>query len=265
MTEDKGDTFYNRSLERALQILNAFNGERQIIALTQLSEVLGIPKATVLRLCSTLVQYDYLRQDPDSKQYSLGLKLFELGSIVFSSFSLRRSASPHLTQLQARLGQTVYLGILDHDELLYIDKKEDLGNPIRFTSSIGNRRPPYWGMVGPMLMAYLSDNEVERLLQRHPLTAHTKKSFTDKWEFKEWLIRVREQGFAVDDERSFEGISGIAAPVRDFTGKVVAAIGVGYISSSLDSKALKKATKEVMASALTISREIGYLEKTNQH
>ena len=82
MDHRKGESFYNRSLERALQILIAFGGERKPLTLAQLSELLGLSKATALRLCSTLVKYGFLRQDQESRQYFLGLRLFELGSIV---------------------------------------------------------------------------------------------------------------------------------------------------------------------------------------
>jgi IclR family KDG regulon transcriptional repressor len=264
MSWDKKEPFYNRSLERALQILNAFNNERQVLTLAQLSEILSLPKATVLRLCSTLVKYGFLKQDPESKRYSLGLRLFELGSVVFYSFSLRHIASPYVSQLQMKLGKTIFLGILDNDELLYIDKREDPRNPISFTSKIGTRRPPYWGMVGPVLMAYLPDSEIERLLEKSPLTATTKKSITKKEEFKEWLRQVREQGFTIDIGRALDGVTGVAAPVYDYTGKVIAGIGVAFISSTVDSKGLKRIVKEAVGTALTISKELGYLEKRAQ-
>jgi IclR family KDG regulon transcriptional repressor len=264
MNQDKEEAFYNRSLERALQILNAFGSERQVLTLAQLSEALNLPRATALRLCSTLVKYDFLRQDPESKRYSLGLRLFELGSIVFYSFSLRRVSSPHLTQLQSKLGRTVFLGILEKDALLYIDKVEDPNNPISFTSKVGARRPPYWGMLGPVLMAYLPDNEVERLLHNNPLTGTTKKSIIKKDKFLQWLHEIRAQGFVIDIETAMDGIGGVAAPIRDFGGKVIAAIGVAFIASSVDSKTLKKILKETMATALNISRELGYLEKREQ-
>jgi IclR family transcriptional regulator, KDG regulon repressor len=264
MSRDKNESFYNRSLERALQIMNAFNNDRQALSVSQLSEILSLPRATVLRLCSTLMKYDFLRQAPESRRYSLGLRLFELGSIVFYSFSLRHIASPYVSQLQMKLGKTMFLGILDNDELLYVDKREDPQNPISFTSKIGTRRPPHWGMLGPMLMAYLPDNEIERLLQKSPLTATTKRSITNKKEFKEWLLRIREQGFAIDVETALEGITGVAAPVRDYTGKVIAAIGIGFISSSVDSKGLKRIVKETTGTGLSISKELGYLEKGKQ-
>jgi IclR family transcriptional regulator, KDG regulon repressor len=261
MTRDKKESFYNRSLERALQILNAFTGERTQLTLSQLSEFLSLSRATVLRLCSTLVKYDYLQQDPASKEYSLGLRLFELGSIVFHSFSLRKTASPFLDRLHLKLGRTLFLAILEQEQLVYIDKREDSLNPIIFTSKIGTRRPPYWGMLGPMLMAHLPDSEVENLLEKNPLVATTKKSLTKKEEFKKWLTLIGKQGFAVDREMTFEGITGVAAPIRDFRGKVFASVGVCFISSSVDSKGLKRIIKEAQRTSLDISKEIGYLGK----
>jgi IclR family transcriptional regulator, KDG regulon repressor len=261
MTRDKKEAFYNRSLERALQILNAFTDERTQLTLSRLSEFLSLSRATVLRLCSTLVKYGFLQQDPASREYSLGLRVFELGSIVFHSFSLRKTASPFLDRLHLKLGRTLFLAILEQGQLVYIDKREDSLNPITFTSKIGTRRPPYWGMLGPMLMAYLPDPEVESLLEKNPLTATTKKSFTKKEEFKKWLTQIRKQGFAVDRERTFEGITGVAAPIRDFRGKVVASVAVCFISSSVDSKELKHIIKEAQRTGLDISKEIGYLEK----
>jgi len=254
----KTEPFYNRSLERALRILTVFSSERNEFSLGQISDMLGLSKATVLRLCSTLAKFGFIRQDYESKKYSLGLRLFELGSIVFSSFSLTRVASPHLTGLESKLGKTVFLGILEEGELLYVDKREGAKDGIRFTSSIGKRRPPYWGMLGAVLMAYLSDEEVEKLLVRSPLVATAHKSFTTKELFKEWLRNIREQGFVIEDETAFEGIGGVAAPIRDFTGKVMAAVGVGFISSSVDAKTLRKIIKEVAGVASVISKELGH-------
>ena len=263
MNDEKGESFYNRSLERALYILNAFDGDREALTLAQLSTILDLPKATVLRLCSTLVKFGFLRQDPESKQYSLGLRLFELGSRVFRSFSLRKVASHHLAQLQKKLGNTVFLGVVDNDDLLYIDKREDTRNPISFTSEIGRRRPATWGMVGPAILAFQPESEVDRLLDAKPLVPTTRKSFTTKEEFMAWLRRIRELGYAFDQEKALDGISGVAAPIRDASGKVIAALGSAFISSSVDAKGLKKIIKEIVLTAHTLSRELGYATGRN--
>ena len=246
MSQRPTGSFYNRSLERALQILDAFSRERMVLTRTQLAEMLDLPRPTVSRLCSTLVRYGYLAEDPESRRYSLGIRLFEQGSIVFYSFSVRAAASRYLTLLQKEINQTVFLGVLDNDQLLYIDKREDADKAITFTSKIGTRRPPYWGMCGPMLMAHLSDGEVERLLKKTPLSPITKQTITDKEKFKAWLHEVREQGFAVDAQATFDGITGIAAPVRDFRGEVVASVGAALISSTIDRDDIQRIARALM-------------------
>ena len=260
----KKEPFYNRSLERALKILCAFRRDSQALTLSELSKILGLSKATILRLCSTLLKYHFLGYNTQTKQYSLGLKLFELGGIVYSSFSIRKAASPYLNQLQSKLGKTVFLGILQDGQLVYIDKKEDLQKPIRFSSDIGTYRPPYFGMLGNILMAYLNDEEVDRIIQKHPLQPFTKKSIKGIEAFKERLRKIRRQGFYMDKEEALDGVTGIGAPIRDFTGKVIAAVGVGFISSSEDSKGLRKITEEVLNTSQRISYELGYLKKSEE-
>ena len=261
MSDVNDQGFYNRSLERALQILNVFNYERQALSLTELSEILKLSMATVSRLCFTLIKYDFLKFDQGSKQYSLGLKLFELGGIIFSSFSIRGTATPHIIRLQSKLGKTMFLGILQNNELIYIDKRDDPRNPIIFASRIGTRRPPHFGMLGQLLMAYLPDNEVDQLLVHSPLIPFAKKSITDVKEFKQSLLNTRKQGFFIDEESAFDGITGVAAPIRNFTGAVVAAIGIGFISSSVTADELKQIINDMIETAKEISRELGWKNK----
>ncbi len=261
MAPVRKESFYNRSLERALKILCAFHRDSQALTLSELSKVLNLSKATILRLCFTLLKYNFLRYNQQTKQYSLGLKLFELGGIVYSSFSIRKIASPYLNQLQSQLGKTVFLAILQDGQLVYIDKKEDPQKLIRFSSDIGTYRPPYFGMLGHTLLAYLEDEEVERIIKRSPLKPFTKRSIKSMEALKKRLRRIREQGFYVDKEEALDGVTGIGVPIWDFTGKVVAAVGVGFISSSEDSKGLRKITKEILKTAQMISYELGYLKK----
>ncbi len=261
--QGKEKPFYNRSLERALQILNAFSNDKPMLALAQLSDAVSLPRATVLRLAATLLEFGFLRQDPVTKQYSLGFRLLELGNSVSSSFSLTRIVGPYMDLLQSKIGKTIFLGVLDNDDILYIGKRDDLCNPIAFTSSVGTRRPPAWGMMGSVLMAYAPESEKKRLLQKSPLVAFTKNAITREDEFLEWLHKVREQGYVVDREMGIEGITGVAAPIFDHTGKAIAGLGVGFISSSVSNEELNKIIEEVVRTALTVSKELGYREKVS--
>jgi IclR family transcriptional regulator, KDG regulon repressor len=247
-----------RSLDRALRILCVFNRERQSLTLTQLGEVLGLPKATVFRLCATLLKYRFLLYEEGSKRYSLGPKLFDLGTVFWSSLSLRRIASPHLMELQAAISKNVSLAILEEDELLYIDRIQDKRSSSGFGSEVGWRRPPHYGVPGQVLLAFLPDREVDRLLEKSPLKPLTKKSVVNKRQFKEMLRAIREQGFVVEMGTVFDGITGIGAPIRDSMQNVVAALGVTFISSLEDGEGIKRITVEVVRAAQAISSELGY-------
>jgi DNA-binding IclR family transcriptional regulator len=260
MEDKKEKSFYNRSLERALTILSVFNHDRPWLTLAQLADIARLPKTTMVRLCATLVEFGFLSYDPQANQYSLGLKLVELGSVVLANLSLRTIVSPYLTQLHLKINKTTFLGILQDDELVYIDKKEDLRNIMVFASNVGTRRPLYFGMFGQLLMAYLPEPEVNRILMAKPLTAFTKKSITDEDTFRERLKTIRKNGFAIDDGEAIDGVSGFAAPIRDFSGKVIATVGVGFISSSEDEFGKQAILKEVINTALEISHRLGYSE-----
>jgi IclR family transcriptional regulator, KDG regulon repressor len=259
--KNKEKAFYNRSLERALTILSVFNHDRPGLTLAQLADIVRLPKTTMVRLCATLVDFGFLSYDTQTNQYSLGLKLVELGSVVLANLSLRTVVSPYLTQLHLKISKTVFLGILQDDELVYIDKKEDPRNIMVFASSVGTRRPLYFGMFGQLLMAYLPEPEVNRILMTKPLTAFTKKSITDEDIFRERLKTIRKNGFAIDDGEAIDGVCGFSAPIRDFSGKVIATVGVGFISSSEDELGKQAILKEVISTALDISHRLGYSER----
>jgi len=241
--------------------MSAFDSSRKSFTLAQLAEAVELPKPTIMRLCSTLIKYNFMKYDPSSMQYSLGMKLFELGNVVASSLSLKSVASPHLLQLQVRSAKTSFLAVLQNDEVVYIDKKEDLANLVRLASDVGTRRPPYFGMFGQLLLAYLPDGEVDRILAKHPLAALTRKSITDPFEFRERLAQIKQQGYVVEEGEAIDGVTGIGAPARDHTGTVVAAVGVGFITGSVEDKNLRRTLLEVRKTAALISRELGYTKE----
>jgi DNA-binding IclR family transcriptional regulator len=258
MVQNKVALFNNRSLERALSILCAFSKETQSLSLAQLSEAVKLPKTTVLRLCSTLTEFGFLYYDQQAGRYSLGLKLLVLGSVVNSTFFLTKVASPYLDELQTKTGKTIFLAIFHQDEIVYIDKKEDPKNQVRFASEVGTRRPPYFGMFGQIFMAHLPEPEVDRILEKHPLAAVTRKSITDPALFKEKLCLIRNNGFLIEEGEAIDGVTGISAPVLDFSGKPVAAVGVSFISSSEDENGKSAIIKEALDTAREISRRLGY-------
>ena len=163
--------------------------------------------------------------NPERIVKNIGMRLFEMGGIVFPSFSLRQAAAYPMTQLQYKTGATVLLGVRMEDQLVYVDKREGAGM-IRILSDIGWRRPLHYGMLGMILLANLDAKDVRRILRQTPLQAHTPFSITDPDAFSLRLEKIRVQGYVMEKEEAVEGVLGITAPIRDYSRQVVAALGV---------------------------------------
>ncbi len=230
------------------------------MTLSELAQKTGLNKTTAKRLISNLVDKGFLRQDPGTKQYQLGMKLFELVGIVFSSFSLRQAAAHPLNEIQNETGSTVLLGMAIEDQLVYVDKREGRG-PIRISSEIGWRRPLHYGMLGMVLMAYLDPKEVKRVLKKTPLEKHTSCSITDEAAFSLRLEQIRRQGYLVESEEAVEGVIGISAPIRDYSRKVIAALGLALTSGEKHQKTgIQRCVDRVCKACEDISSNMGYMK-----
>jgi len=124
----KNEPIYRvQAIERALDILECFSFQQRALGLSEIAEITGLNMTTAKRLISNLTSRGYLRQIPNTKRYQLGMRLFELGGIVFSSFSLRKAAAHHITRLQNKVAGTVLLAVMMDDQLVYVDKREGGG------------------------------------------------------------------------------------------------------------------------------------------
>ncbi len=146
------------------------------------------------------------------------------------------------------------------EQLVYVDKREGDG-VIRISSDIGWRRPLHYGMLGMILLAGLDAKDVQRVLKQHPLEAHTPFSITDDDAFSLRLEQIRDQGYILEKEEAVEGVFGIAAPIRDYSRQVVAALGIALpLSSHNRAKGLDHLVEWVKKTCETISSDLGYLK-----
>ena len=249
-----------QALERALDILDCFSFEERALSLTEVVNRTGLNKTTAKRLISNLTTRGYLQQDLQSKKYQLGMRLFELGGIVFSSFSLRQAASFPMTKLQSESGATVLLAVNMEDQLVYVDKREGRGI-IRISSEVGWRRPLNYGMLGMVLMSSLDPQDVKLILKKSPLKSYTPLSITDTDAFNLRLEQIRDQGYILEKEEAVENVIGIAAPIRDYSRQVVAALGIalpGGLRNQTDD--LDHLIDLVKNACETVSSDLGYLK-----
>jgi IclR family KDG regulon transcriptional repressor len=259
-TEKRKTTYRVQALDRAMDILDCFTFQDRRLTLSEVVLRTGLNKTTAKRILSNLTDRGYLQQDPQTKRYELGIRLFELGGIVFSSISLRKAASLHMTELRDATGLTVLLGIMLDDHLVYADKREGHG-VIRVSSDIGWRRRLHFGMLGHVLMAYLPNEKAESILDKYPLEMHSINSITDRDAFSLRLAQIRQQGYVIEKEEAHAGIAGCAAPVHDYSREVVAAIGVAMpLSYDVDDSVFDDLVAKVKNAAKNISADLGYLK-----
>jgi DNA-binding IclR family transcriptional regulator len=253
-------TYRVQSLERALDVLDCFTFQDRELTLSDISQKTGINKATAKRLVSNLTSRNYLHQDPATKRYRLGMRLLELGGIIFSSFSLRKASSYPMSRLQNQTGATVLLGVKMDDQLVGVDKREGQGL-IRISSDIGWRRPLHYGMLGMVLMSFLDPKEVMTILKETPLQSYTSNAITDEDAFSLRLEKIRKQGYVVEREEAVEGFIGIAAPIRDYSRQAIAALGIALTANSPTAKEdLDRVITLVVKTCDEISEEMGYLK-----
>jgi len=256
--EPKSTVYRIKALDRALDILDCFTFENREMTLTDVVRRTGLNKTTAKRMLSHLTARGFLRRDNDSRGYHLGLRLFELGGIVSSSFSLRESASSYMSELQQTTGETVLLATEMEDHLVYIDKRESRGM-IRVSSDIGLRRHLHYGALGMVLMAFLPPDRVENILQISPLEPYTAHSITNQDAFMLRLQEIRTQGYALEKQEAIEGVMGVASPIRDFSHQVIAALGVIFpVYESLQDEQLRRSVDAVIDTAEALSVSLGF-------
>ncbi|WP_325529866.1 IclR family transcriptional regulator [Sporomusa sp.] len=257
MRNSTNDSKQIQSIARAVSILDhlAANGNED--SLSNISRTIGLSKSTTYSIIATLEQLGLVQQDQTSARYSLGMKLFELGQIVHSSMDIRKLAVPPLRELVAKHGETAHLGVLSQGEVVYIDKVASL-HSIGISSQIGGRNPAHCTGVGKMLISGLADEEVEKIVSEKKLKKFTEKTITDGAALQQHLQKIRQQGFAVDDEEIESGLRCIAAPIRDHRRKVIAAISLSGPTQRMNPEKLDQIIADVVDTANTISTQLGY-------
>lgn len=246
-----------QSVERALRILNLFDEYSAELKITEISNQLNLNKSTVHSLLKTLEKHHYIEQDVESGKYRLGLKLLERGNFVIHNLDIKPAAKKYLNDLSLKTGCTVHLVILDGKEGVYIDKVEGTSKTILY-SRIGRRVPIHCSAVGKVLVAYKEKGELRQILNGYTYHSQTANTLTSEKDFLTELERVREKGYAIDNEENEQGVFCIAVPVRNHLGHVSAAISITMPVPRLKREKTEKIVPLIKEVGINISKELGY-------
>jgi DNA-binding IclR family transcriptional regulator len=221
-----------RALQRGLAILRTFNEVEPALSMAEISRRVGIPKATALRLLECLRQESFVTYDEERGRYALGTGALEVGSMYQATSPLEQRATPFLRRLAERTGQTANLGILDGHEVLHLAVVEP-NRALRYHSRVGARDLAHCTGLGKVLAASLDERRLGALLASG-LPRRTPATIADPAGFRQELERIRRAGYAEDLEEGAPGLRCLAAPVREATGSVVAAISISGAAAEFE-------------------------------
>jgi IclR family transcriptional regulator, KDG regulon repressor len=208
-----------QSLARGLKILELLGQAQDGISITELAAHLGVDKGSASRLVATLASYRYAEKDAQTRRFHLGPQVVSLSRSVLARLPLRQAAKPFLHQLMERTGECAHLAVPAQGKVLYIDQVESPAT-LRVNAQVGTMNPLHCTALGKALLAF-GDLEIPPVLESY--TPHT---LTNPGRLRKALERVRDQGYAVDDEEFDLGVRCIAVPVFDFRAKVAGSIGI---------------------------------------
>lgn len=244
------------SVSNALRILKSFSTFKPTLKVSELSESLGLAKSTISRLLSTLAHEGFVVKDKKTGAYRLGISVLTLGGIVTNELEIHNEASPVMHKLVSETGETAHLAVLDGLSTIYIHK-EECNHPVRILTHLGRKNPAYCTSSGKVLLAYDEKNLVEEIISQG-LRKYTANSISEPEKLLEELRVIRERGYAISTEELTEGTRSVAAPIKDYTGKVVASINVvGPIQRMKDYK-IPEIARKVMRAGEEASERMGY-------
>ncbi|HKF79155.1 MAG TPA: IclR family transcriptional regulator [Candidatus Dormibacteraeota bacterium] len=245
------------SVRSAARLLCTFTATDRELGVSELARRLGLGKSTVHRLLTTLAAEHLVELNPRSGRYRLGIKLYELGTVVSTHFELHEAVAMYIDDLRASTGETVQVGVLDGCEVVYIERRESL-RTLRHMVDLGHRNMAHCTACGKVLLASLPDVELDRMLRDAPLPARTPNSITDPARLRLELAAVRERGFAENVAESATDTASVAAPIHDDGGRAIAAISVAGPLSRMGEPTRRRYATIVLDTAARISEQLGY-------
>lgn len=247
-----------RPVAKALDILGAFDRHHQELGVTELAERLGLPKNNVFRLLATLETRGYVAQNRKGGCYRLGLKTFELGNVFLHHLGIQRHARPVLDNLVGKCNETAYLAVADGSDVVYVLMRETTDR-VGVMPRLGHRFPAYCTASGKVQLAFESQDRLQELYKGRLLRQLTANTITEFDRLQEHLAEVARQGYAVDNEELECGVCCVAAPVRDYSHRVVAGVGLSGPGSRFPLVRIEaELAPLVKEAAAKISQRLGY-------
>ena len=258
MSKKEKSEYIIQAVSHALDLLEEFQGDDDELGVTELSNRLKLHKNNVFRLLATLESRGYVEQNRATENYRLGLKSLELGQTFIKHMGLLAQAKPILQKIVDLCNETCYISMLKDGYIVYLDIVET-NYTVRVMSRVGYRLPAYCTAAGKIHLAFLKEEELDRLYGKAKLETFTSNTITRFSDLKEELQRIRDAGYAIDNEEHDVGVCCVAAPIRDYTRRVVGALSISGPSMRFPEKRIaEELAPLIIKEAEALSFRLGY-------
>jgi DNA-binding IclR family transcriptional regulator len=258
VSQPEADRYLVPGLVRGLVVLQAFSPERPQLSLRELANAVGVTRSAVFRIAYTLVELGFLTHHPATRSYTLGPAVLRLGYGYLASRELVQVALPHLEALRDRTGWSAHLGVLEGRDLVYllrVPTRQGLASIVH----VGSRLPAHATSMGRVLLAALDEVEIVQLYRDAQLAGVSASTATSLTALLTQLREDRERGHVAHIGGFEAGVASAAAPLRDVSGRVVAAINVSAASTLTDEAEIaERILPQLLSAAATLSRALGH-------
>ncbi|WP_203557408.1 IclR family transcriptional regulator [Bacillus sp. B15-48] len=247
------------SVKNALRVLRAFKMNQPQKGVRELASELELGKSSVQRILTTLASEGLVKKNSETNKYELGLSVVELSSIFLSGIDLHTESLPILTNLANKCGETAHIAILEENNVVYLGKAEGK-DAKKIESHIGLQNYTHCTSSGKLLLAHSGSYFVNLVIQ-NGLDSLTPQTITDPEIFRQELDTILKQGYSVSRGEFKLGRTSVSAPIRDHTGKVIAAINLVGPSSRFSNPRITYFASELIRSGELISERLGYWKR----
>lgn len=243
-----------QSVAKAMRLLDLLAASPGALSLAEISSLTGWPKSTVHGLLSTMRDYSVVSQDTEGR-YLLGIRLFEYGCTLSSSWTIIETAKPYIQHISYETGEAVFLSILDRGEVITLDRADNRTG-LQASAEMGCRLPVHCTSQGKLFLAFMSETERNAILKRTDLCSYTPHTITSDAELQKELSVIRAQGYAIENGEYKMGLRSVAAPIFDSHGQVRYAIGIIGMFRQLELERFNRAVEVVRETARRISKNL---------
>lgn len=246
------------SVKRAFEVIELFRDGIRSFSVPEITVRLGLPRTTAHELVQTLLACGYLeRADNQPYRFTLGLRVFELGSIYAAQLDITEEGQKVANKVSKTCDETVQVAIRDVTDAVFIIRV-DSSHILRLVSAVGSRLPAHCTAVGKMLLSALTDEELAALYKGHKrLPGMTANSITSIKGLLSELAEIRKRGYAYDNCESNEDAKCVAAPVYDRNGSICAAVSITVPVTRMNSSRKNELVAIVQRGAKELSRRLG--------